>query len=409
MKKDNFQNEYAIKAGKYINKFCNVKPNRQTGSKGNQEATKFFAETIKSFGYSIDTTPFKCLDYKKGKSSLQQGKNKFDVKISSYSKECNVTDELITVSTIEELEKVPFTGKILLMIGEICNESLMPKNFVFYNPDHHKKIYKLLEDKKPAAIITAMTKRPELVGALYPFPLIEDGDFDIPIVYCTEEEGKKIASQTGKIFTLKANGKRIPSTASNIVAKKGDGHKKIVICAHIDAYGSTPGASDNASGTTVLLLLAEMLKGEITKNKIEILAFNGEDNYSVGGQMDYLRRYEKEFGKTLISINIDDVGFKKGKTAYSFYGCEKKMENEAEDVFKKYNGLVRGGEWYQGDHMIFVQNKIPTIAVTSDQTVYLMKNITHIEKDIPEILNMEKIVEVASALKEFIIKYDQIN
>ncbi|MDD5012348.1 MAG: M28 family peptidase [Candidatus Nanoarchaeia archaeon] len=408
MKKDNLQKGYEIKAKKYINKFCNVKPNRRTGSSGNREATKFFAETIKSFGYKIDTASFKCLDFKSGKSSLKCDKNNFDVYISSFSLGCNVTSELVTVSTIEELEKISFTGKILLMKGEICNEQLMPKNFIFYNPEHHKKIYQILEKKKPAAIITATEKRPESIGAVYPFPLIEDGDFDIPVVYCTESEGKKIALKTGKIFTLKAEGKRIPSTANNVIAKKGESSKKIVICAHIDAYNDTPGASDNASGTAVLLLLAEMIKDYKIKDQIEIIAFNGEDNYSVGGQMDYFKRYKKEFGKIVLSINIDDVGYKKGKTAYSFYGCDNKTQNEADDIFQKHKGIVKGGEWYQGDHMIFFQSKIPAIAITSDQTDYLMKHITHTQKDVPKIINMEKLVELSYALKNFIIAYGKL-
>ncbi|HZK11258.1 MAG TPA: Zn-dependent exopeptidase M28, partial [Atribacterota bacterium] len=73
----------------------------------------------------------------------------------------------VTVSTILELKKCHCTGKILLMKGEICSEQLMPKNFVFYNPESHKKIYSILEERQPAAIITATARKPELVGALY--------------------------------------------------------------------------------------------------------------------------------------------------------------------------------------------------------------------------------------------------
>jgi len=70
-----------------------------------------------------------------------------------------------------------------LLKGAICAEQLMPKNFVFYNPDHHKRIYALLEKKKPAGIIAATEKKPEMVGALYPFPLIVDGDFKASIYW----------------------------------------------------------------------------------------------------------------------------------------------------------------------------------------------------------------------------------
>ena len=96
----------------------------------------------------------------------------------------------------------------------------MPKNFVFYNPDHHKHLYGLLEQKRPLGIITATKKNPELVGALYPFPLICDGDFNIPIAYCKDAVGEEIAANSGDVFTFRIDAQRTPSTASNVIATK---------------------------------------------------------------------------------------------------------------------------------------------------------------------------------------------
>ncbi len=45
-----------------------------------------------------------------------------------------------------------------------------------------------------------MERNPELVGALYPFSLIEGGDFGIPSVYCMVVVGEEIASKTGEMF-----------------------------------------------------------------------------------------------------------------------------------------------------------------------------------------------------------------
>ncbi|MFA5317761.1 MAG: M28 family peptidase, partial [Dehalococcoidales bacterium] len=298
------------KAKEYLNILCSVKPNRRTGSPGNREATDFVATMMRKWDYTVDTTPFPCLDFKSGEISLVCQNQAYEVYVSQFSPGCDVTANLATVSTVEELESCRCEGKILLMHGAICAEQLMPKNFVFYNPDHHKRIYALLEEKQPAAIITATEKKPELVGALYPFPLIEDGDFDIPSVYCTDVTGEKILAKTGEVFRLVIEARRIPATACNVIAVKNQAApRKIVLSAHIDAYWSTPGAVDNAAGVTVLLLLAEMLndfKGELG---IEILAFNGEDYYGASGQMDYLRRYGQDFSRIAVAINIDDAGY----------------------------------------------------------------------------------------------------
>jgi len=396
---------YVAKAEGYIETFCNVNPNRRVGSAGNKAATDFFKEKAQAFGYSVDTTPFKCLDYLSKKPQLTcQGKS-FDVKISPYSLGCEVTSQLMVASTVEELEKSSCTSKILLLKGEICAEQLMPKNFVFYNPDHHKRIYALLEEKQPKAIVTATSKNPQMVGNIYPFPLINDGDFDISSVYCTDIVGEKIAAKAGEKFKIKAEAKRIPTTACNVVARKNlQAQNKITICAHIDAVEESPGASDNASGVAVLLLLAELLKNYEGGLGVEIVAFNGEDHYSVGGQMDYLNRYSQGLSQISVALNIDDVGYFRGNTAYSFYGCPLQISQKAQAAFSNFAGLLEGEQWYQGDHMLFAQNQVPTIAVTSDKVQELMTTITHSPKDTPEIIDCKKLVELAYAIDEFVKK-----
>ncbi len=142
-----------------------------------------------------------------------------------------------------------------------------------------------------------------------------------------------------------------------------------------------------------------MLKDYQGKMGIEIIAFNGEDHYSLGGQMDYLHRYSDTFEKIFVAINIDDVGYSKGNTAYSFYGCPVEIQQKANIAFGKYEGIHEGEQWYQGDHMIFAQSQKPTIAITSDKIAELMATITHSPKDTPEIINCDKLVELACALE----------
>jgi len=391
------------KAKEYLDALCGVKPNRRTGSPGNREATDFFSATVNKWSYEVDTTPFPCLDYESGKASLICQDQTYEINVSPFSLECDVTSKLVTVKTVADLESCQCANKILLMRGEICTEQLMPKNFVFYNPDHHKRIYALLEEKQPAAIVAATEKKPELVGALYPFPLIEDGDFNIPSVYCTDVVGKEIAVNTGKVFRLATEARRMPSIACNVIARKNhEAPRKIVISAHIDAYWSTPGALDDASGCVVLLLLAEMLEDYDGNSAIEIVAFNGEDYYSAGGQMDYLSRYGDDLDRIAVAINLDDLGYKHGKTAYSLYECPNEIEQKAHNIFSRYPSMVTGEPWYQGDHMIFVQKGNPAIAMTSEKIPELMASRTHTPKDTPDMVDCEKLVEVANALRDFI-------
>ncbi len=395
--------DYVIKSRLYLNTLCNVKPNRRTGSLGNREATVFFADTIRPYGYEIDATPFECLDHISGRSGLTHDQEAFEVYTSPYSLGCDVVAELITVSTIEELENTNCEGKILLMRGAICSEQLAPKNFVFYNPEDHQEIIALLESRKPAGIVTATAKSPEQVGALYPFPLIVDGDFDIPSVYCRDTLGDVLAAMQGDPFRLRIDASRLPSSATNIIAKLNGGARgKVVITAHIDAYEDSPGASDNASGIVVLLLCAEMLSNYQGEHCIEIAALNGEDHYSAAGQMDYLKRYGGEFPGVLLAVNVDDVGYKQGRSSYSFYECSPQLEKKAEDAFQRFDSLARGEQWFNGDHMIFVQSGVPSVAFTAECMPELMRTVTHTSSDTPDIVDCHKLVEVAESLNALV-------
>jgi len=396
-------NEYATKASAYLHTLCAVKPNRRTGSPGNRQATEFFARAIAAFGYELDATPFDTLDHIDEGAVLTIGAADFEVLTSPYSLGTDVTAELIVVSTVEELEEAECAGQVLLMHGPICAEQLMPKNFVFYNPEHHQQLIALLESKRPAAIITATERSPDQVGALNPFPLIVDGDFNIPNVHCRDSVGRELAQSQGELCHLEIRAERLPAKASNVIATlNGGAERKIVLTAHIDAYEDTPGASDNASGTVVLLLAAEMLAEYRDEHALEIVAFNGEDHYSAGGQMDYLRRYGEQLPSIFLAVNIDDVGYKKGRAAYSFYECPEPVQQQAVQTFSGYPGLCPGDPWYNGDHMIFVMSQVPAIAFTAELMPELMKTVTHTAADTPDLIDPRKLVEVAAALNALV-------
>jgi aminopeptidase YwaD len=397
------QDDCAAKAQFYLKTLCDVKPNRRTGSSGNRDATDFFADAIRPHGYEIDATPFECLDHVCGGASLTHEEEAYDVYASPYTLGCDVLAELISVSTVEDLESANCEGKILLMRGTLCSEQLMPKNFVFYNPARHQRIIALLESHNPAGIITATERKPEQVGALYPFSLIVDGDFDVPSVYCRDTVGDVLARREGDSFRLKIDASRLPSRATNVIARlNGGASRKIVITAHIDAYEDTPGASDNASGVVVLLLVAEMLSDYCGENGIEIAALNGEDHYSAGGQMDYLERYGGEISSVLLAVNVDDVGYKQGRSSYSFYECTPQLEKKAEGVLRRFDCLVRGEQWFNGDHMIFVQNRVPCVAFTSECMMELMRTVTHTSLDTPDIVDCRQLVDVAKSLNALV-------
>jgi len=391
------EHQYAQRAAEDIERLCSVRPNRRTGSAGNRAATSFFGRRVRRLGYDVDAMPFGCLDHPAASASLERGR--FEVMASPYTLGCDVRAGLVAVSTVGQLARADCAGRILLLRGAICAEQLMPKNFVFYNPEQHRRVIALLEQKRPAAIVAATRRNPDLVGALDPFPLIVDGDFAIPCAHCRDRVGRELAKLAGRRVHLKIEGGRRRARGSNVVARRNAGAaRKVVLTAHIDAYEDSPGASDNASGIAVLLLCAEMLADYGGALGVEIVALNGEDHYSAAGQMDYLGRYGDGMPGIALAVNVDDVGYVKGRTAYSLYGCAKRLGRRVGKALADYNGLVPGDPWHSGDHMIFVQAGVPAVAFTAELMDELMRTVTHTERDTPDIVNADKLVEVARAL-----------
>jgi len=260
----------------YLDFLCNRIPGRSVGSEGNREATRFFEQELLRLGWRTSKTEFDAIDWIDGGASLTSDGKSFEVFAGPYSLPFSGTRQIVAVSDTAALEKAEIKDKIVFLHGEIAREQLMPKNFVFYNPEEHQRIITLLEKGRPAAIISATGRNSALAGGVYPFPLIEDGDFDIPSVYMTEEEGIRLLSHDGSAVTLGSVSERIPGKGYNVTAVRGsEDADRIVVTAHIDAKKGTPGAIDNATGVIVLLLLADLLSDYEWPRRIELVAFNG--------------------------------------------------------------------------------------------------------------------------------------
>ena len=150
----------------------------------------------------------------------------------------------------------------------------------------------------------------------------------------------------------------------------------------------------------ILLLLAELLSAYDGELGIELVVFNGEEYYNTPGELEYLRRYDDDYASIQLAINLDNIGYIKGRSAFSFYGVDERVMESIRAVYAEHEGIFEGPPWYQSDHGIFIAKGIPAMAVTDENLVELMTEITHTEKDVPEIVDLQKLVENAIALKD---------
>jgi aminopeptidase YwaD len=179
-----------------------------------------------------------------------------------------------------------------------------------------------------------------------------------------------------------------------------------VLTAHVDSKDGTPGALDDGSGIVTLLLLAELLRDYAGQLGIEIAVLNGEDHYSAAGEVHYLKSNLDKFGEILLCVNLDDLGYHQGHTAYSLYNCPDAIATLILQTFSRHTDLIEGEPWYQGDHMIFVQNRVPALATTSERMMEILTSIAHTAKDTPDIVDCAKLANTAVALQEVVAELD---
>jgi len=333
--------------------FCEKIGARPTGSTKNKEAVDYAFAVLQKCGFQVHKQEFDCIDWLNSGALLLVDDQEVPVEPAEYSLLCDVKADFICIATVAALQKAELTDKIAVIYGELCKEPLMPKNFEFYNPDEHKQIIALLEEKNPKAIIVVSPHKEHI---------IQDGDFNIPCgVVCADMLNTFLQSTTRKA-KLTLTTKRIPAKAHNVIATYGTGRDKICFSAHIDTKPTTPGALDNASGVSVLLALAESLTSNVCSFQIDIVLLNGEDYYSTPGEMAYLSRLSPEY---LLAVNLDGIGLRDSATSISFYACPPELENQLLDYVKRTPGIEQIEPWPMGDHMLFAAMGIPTVAITA--------------------------------------------
>jgi aminopeptidase YwaD len=378
---------------RHLRVFCEEVGARPTGSEKNKIATDYIHAQLLHNGIESTLQKFDCIDWKGFDASLEIEGVALPVVVSDYSLPCDVQAKVINMSNLKELKERDIKGKIVVMRDDLTQSAIMPKNFRFWNPEEHQLIVRLLEEKQPEAIITVSFE-----GLT---PVIEDGDFAIPVAVVNKDTGAILAQKDDVSAKLRINSERTATTGANVLGRIGTKRKKIILTAHFDTKPNTPGALDNATGCTVLLALSKAIASKNLPNTIEFVFLNGEDHYANAGEITYLDYALPKKEDISFNINIDGIGLKDSKGTVSFFGFSDEEKRAIEKLANEEGfDLETMSNWYQGDHMIFVQNGIPAIAMTSKDFLPLIDSVIHTPADNLSMISTDHIVEAV----EFLVK-----
>ncbi len=383
----------------------NLLKERPVGSDNNTDILRYLETELTKMGYAITKLPFSCTVWQSGESVLMMNGREIEIHASPFSQPYNGAAKPVFVKSMAELEAADCRGCIVFIGGELAETPIMPKGYPFYYPDEHKRFIELLEAKQPAAVIAATGKY--ALSGLQPFPLFEDGNFPIPSAYMPEalfeelQNGDNAAE--AQLFIQSENERR---NSYQLAAHKTSENScgKIVVCAHMDTKYITLGALDNAVGVAVLLKAAAMLKNSCYD--IDIVPFNGEEYYEASGQVEYLKQVNAKQDKLSLVINIDSPCHIGSEIAVSLHNFSDSAKETVSRLMQSHNGVVRGIEWYAGDHMIFAFMGVPCMVLSSSDLFEGALDKTHTMQDTPDTVDLNQVEIAARYIADCIAEFD---
>ncbi len=385
-----------------LDALCLTHPDRHVGGPGNRDATELFATAAGAAGFEVERLGFDCVDWEYSGARLRAGESVFELHVGPYSPPFAGARPLMAAATAAELDDPDATGAILLLHGEIAAEQLTPRHYPFYQTEEHARLLRALDRTAPAAVIAA-TDRTPMAAALHPFPLFEDADLGFPSAYLLHTHAPALLELVGTTVELEIESRQVAARGEQLIARR-PGHRegRVLVSAHIDSRHGTPGALDNATGVAVLLALADLLAETTPALTVELLPFNGEDNFAAYGEVAYLSAYGDSLADVKLAINIDAAGRAGDDNAISFYGCDEALTKRLLDVAVGHPRVAPGPEWPMSDHMVFAMRGVPAMAITSTGLFELAAQVAHTEADVPALADPELVVEAARFIVDVI-------
>ena len=170
----------------------------------------------------------------------------------------------------------------------------------------------------------------------------------------------------------------------NVIAeKKGPGDAVVVLGGHYDTVPGISGANDNASGTAVLLAIAESLAEVELPFTLRIVPFGSEELGLLGSRFYMESLSEEELENTRAMLNFDALGTGMGVTVFGNRELTA-LASESGDEIGVEVAVTRGISGGTSDFASFQAAGVPTLMFYSDDLSRI-----HTERDTIEFVRSE--------------------
>lgn len=180
-------------------------------------------------------------------------------------------------------------------------------------------------------------------------------------------------------------------------------NKIIIIGAHYDSVESSPGASDNASGTAVLLELSRLLTKMPIQSEIRFVFFGSEEIGIIGSE-NYVNQMSKdEIERTIAMFNLDMVGSADAGplTMFTADGLPNNASKAGSKASEKLlNRTIELGLTAQSDHAPFYNMGIDAVLFS----YFPLEKVYHSPNDTIDKISKKRLEDIAGIIGLAIIE-----
>jgi aminopeptidase YwaD len=268
---------------------------RESTTVEEQEAAEYLASQFADLGYSVEMQPFSVEKLSPEQSGLtlhpdNPGTEKIEVLPLSGSSFGEASGALVSVG-LGRMDDIPAEG----LEGRIA---LIERGEITFQ--------RKARDARDAGAVGVVIYNNE--GGNFRGDLGYSAD--IPVVSISGSDGQRLrelASAEGIDATISLQMTESPSR--NVVAEKtGTAQRVVVIGAHYDTVPNVPGANDNASGTAVILTIAQALSQRTLPFTVRFIAFGSEELGLLGSRAYVDSLSDEELGQLVAMLNFDALG-----------------------------------------------------------------------------------------------------
>ncbi len=337
---------------------------RLSGTPGDERAVRYIAGVFRRSGAQTEVQDFPCPSWEHEATELtllgEAGPEPLDAVAQTFTEGCDLEAPLAVVANRRELDFEPdLEGKALVLVGEAATRINVDRNPTLLSA----------EERRPAALVVVSPT------AAVSTKLIRDPFLRVPAVAVAPSVGERLRQCGDRLVRLRIRARRYASTGHTVIGRiPGDEPEHLTVAAHYDTAAGVAGATDNASGTAVVLALCEAFSAAGRRRfGIDFVAYGAEEYGRHAGNLgavEYVRRNPVAVRQTRAVIEVDCVGTVAGPPIVHVLGwpSERRQEKErALDLLRPLpNWTVHDRSEHPSARTAFHLPDVPALAFLDD-------------------------------------------